>query len=248
MSAYGPLAPWYDALTSDVPYEAFADYYQRIFAVRGKNVRTLLDLACGTGTLSALLARRGYEVLAVDQSPDMLSEAMDKFYELPDDCVRPMPLCQSLSELDLYGTSDAAVCCLDSLNYLSPEELQQFFDRLRYFLEPGGLLVFDINEPAYFEGLDGQTFVDEREDLMCVWRASLTEDSSALVYDMDVFRQRGKLWARESEEHREYIHQPEAMLSMMEASGWRNAELRRDGPLSERGRLFFIAENGWYSK
>lgn len=247
MSAYGPLAPWYDALTADVPYAAFADYYEQRFAEHLKPVHSILDLACGTGTLSALLASRGYEMIAVDQSPDMLAEATEKFYALPENCVRPLALCQPLAELDLFGTSDAAVCCLDSLNYLSAQELGQFFTRLRYFLEPGGLLIFDVNAPDYFRALDGQVFVDEQEDLLCLWRAALTEAQDAVTYELDVFRRQGKLWSRGSETHTEYIHTPELLFRLLEEAGFRNAAMRRDGPLSDRGRLFFTAENGWYS-
>ena len=246
MSVYGPLAPWYDALTGDVPYASIADYCKERFLAHGKPVRTVLDLACGTGTLSALLAESGYEMIAVDRSPDMLAEAADKFSRLPEDCAQPLLLCQDLAELDLYGTADAAVCTLDSLNYLSPDEIAAFFERLRYFLEPEGLLLFDVNPPSYFRSLDGQVFVDEREDVLCVWRASLSEENAALVYEMDVFRRSGALWARETEEHVEYLHPPERLLELLERFGWRKVRQHADGPLSERGRIYFTAENGWY--
>ena len=246
MNAYGPLAPWYDALTGDVPYDAFADYYESIFAQRDKKIQSMLDLACGTGTLSSLLAQRNYEMIAVDRSADMLSEAMCKFSALPENCTMPMALCQDLAELDLYGTSDAAVSCLDSLNYLSAEDVDAFFTRLRYFLEPGGLFIFDVNSPAYFKALDGQVFVDEQDDVLCLWRAALAEDSSSIAYGMDVFRKHGRHWLRDTEEHVEYIHEPEMLIQLLEKAGFRNIEMRTDGPLSKRGRLFFIAENAWY--
>lgn len=246
MISYGPLASRYDALTTDVPYKALADYYIRLFEEREKTVKSILDLACGTGTLAAELSRRGYELIAVDRSEEMLAEAMQKFYSLPEGCIPPMALCQSLSELDLYGTSDAAVSSLDSLNYLSETELRAFFSRVRYFLEPGGLLIFDVNPPEYFRALDGQVFVDEKEDLLCLWRAELSAEGLELRYDMDVFRQRGKLWQRDSETHVEYIHEPELLMNLLAESGFRNIALRHDGPLSENGRLFFVAENGWY--
>ena len=246
MSVYGPLAPWYDALTGDVPYGSFAAYYAHLFAERGKNVHTVLDLACGTGTLSAILAGQGYEVIAVDRSPDMLAEAMDKFAGLPEGTAAPMLLCQDLAHLDLYGTADAAVSCLDSLNYLSPSETEAFFTRLRYFLEPGGLLVFDVNTPERFRSLDGQIFVDEQADVLCLWRAALSDDGTSISYGMDVFQRRGRLWDRQQEQHVEYIHRPEALRSWLKAAGFQNIEVRTDGPLGDAGRLFFIAENGWY--
>ena len=246
MSVYGPLAPWYDALTGDVPYEAIAKYCIELFDAHEKPVHTVLDLACGTGTISAILARRGYEMISVDRSPDMLAEASEKFSELPESCTRPLLLCQDLASLDLYGTADAAICTLDSLNYLSPDEAACFLERLRYFLEPDGLLLFDVNPPAYFRALDGQVFVDEREDLLCVWRATLSSDEQSLVYELDVFRRKGKLWSRESEEHIEYLHPPNELERLLVQLGYRNVRQRGDGPLSDRGRIYFTAENGWY--
>lgn len=146
MNAYGSLAPVYDAFTRDVDYGAFADFYEAAFARRKRPVRTVLDLGCGTGTLTALLARRGYELLAADASPDMLMVAQEKFAALPD-VTPPLFLCQSMTELDLYGTVDAAVSCLDAVNYLPPKDLPELLRRLHLFLEPDGVFVFDIQSP-----------------------------------------------------------------------------------------------------
>ena len=246
MSVYGPLAPWYDELTGDVPYEAIAEYCIERFLSQEKPVRTVLDLACGTGTISAILAERGYEMISVDRSPEMLAEASEKFSLLPEGSTPPLLLCQDLSELDLFGTADAAVCTLDSINYLSSEELAAFFERVRYFLEPSGLLLFDVNPPDYFRKLDGQVFVDERDELLCLWRASLEENEEMLVYAMDVFRKSGRLWERETEEHIEYLHPPERLTALLEQFGWKDVSQHADGPLSDRGRIYFTAKNGWY--
>ena len=169
MSAYGPLAGVYDALTGDVGYERRADYIQRLFQKSRIPVRTVLDLACGTGAMTCLLAERGYEMIAVDGSPDMLAAAREKAAGLRGE--PPVFLNQDMQMLDLYGTVDAAVCCLDSLNYLtSPRDVQKTFQRLHLFISPGGLLVFDVNSAAKLAGLDGQVFLDETEDVYCVWR------------------------------------------------------------------------------
>ena len=141
MSAYGPLAAWYDALTGDVPYTQFADFYEAEFARCGGEFRLLLDLCCGTGTLTAEMARRGYEMIGVDASPDMLMQAREKCAELP---LPPLLLCQDAAEIDLYGTVDAAYCSLDGLNYIPPDKLRTLFFRLRCFIRPGGLLLFDV--------------------------------------------------------------------------------------------------------
>ena len=122
---YGPLAARYDALTGDVPYEALETWYETAFAHSGRAVHTVLDLCCGTGTLSLLLAEHGYEMICVDASEEMLSVFQQKLCELPEGVVAPMLLCQRAEKLDLYDTVDAAVCSLDGVNYMRPETLPE---------------------------------------------------------------------------------------------------------------------------
>ena len=116
MIAYSALAAVYDALTGDVPYEQWATFAQKAFSKRKKPVKLVLELACGTGSLTRLLGQAGYEMIACDLSADMLAVARDKCGELS---CPPVFLCQDMCQLDLYGTIDAAVCCLDSVNYLT---------------------------------------------------------------------------------------------------------------------------------
>ena len=129
MSSYEGLAASYDALTTDVGYEKRADFLEKLFRRSRIPVHTVLDLACGTGTMTWLLTQRGYEVIGVDGSEDMLAAAMSKGGQAAG--VPPVFLHQSMPKLDLYGTVDAAVCCLDSLNYLTdPEDVRRTFRRL----------------------------------------------------------------------------------------------------------------------
>ena len=140
MESYGFLAEYYDSLTTDVDYAAWADYLERFFE-RNENVRSVVDLGCGTGSLTVELARRGYDVTGVDLSPDMLTVAMDKCSELDE---MPLLLCQDMSRLTLMEPADAVVCCLDSLNYVTdPKAVQRTFKRVFENLQPGGLFVFD---------------------------------------------------------------------------------------------------------
>ncbi len=239
---YGPLASGYDALTGDVPYERLTDWYETALAQGGRAVHTVLDLCCGTGTLSLALARRGYELISVDASAEMLSVFQQKLPELPAGTVAPMLLCQRAEELDLYDTVDGAVCCLDSMNYLPPELLPEVFRRLRLFIAPGGMLCFDFLSPEHLRSLDGECFVDESEDLLCLWRAALEGD--ALRYGMDLFRRQGRLWRREQEEHAEYIHTPDTLKTLLERSGFGEIRLFTDGPQHENGRLFLTGKRG----
>ena len=238
MSSYDALAPWYDQLTGDVPYREIADFYEQVFRADGGEFRLLLDLCCGTGSMTWELATRGYEMIAADRSPDMLMQAQNK---RRDCAVPPLFLCQSAEELDLYGTVDAAVCCLDGFNYLPLDALREAFRRLHLFVRPGGLLLFDIRTPDFLLGLDGQIFVDEKDDVLCLWRADFDKEAGALVYGMDLFERRGRLWARSGEEHVEYAHEPETLRSMLEAAGFMDVRLVSDGPQGDAGRLYIIS-------
>ena len=238
MSCYRFLAPWYDKLTGDVPYERFADFYETEFRRNGGEFKLLLDLCCGTGTLTNTLSRRGYEMIAVDSSVEMLMEAQAKSAGLE---TPPLFLCQDAAALDLYGTVDAAVCSLDGMNYIPPEDLPEVFRRLRLFVRPGGLLIFDIRTPDFLRSLDGDVFVDEQEDVLCLWRADFEEALPAIIYGMDIFSRHGALWQRESEEHVEYAHEPAALQALLEQAGFHDVCLRADCPQGDMGRLFITA-------
>ena len=243
MSApYGPLAPWYDSFTRDVPYEAFADWYDALLSRESGARLTLLDLCCGTGTLTLLMAARGHELIGVDASPEMLSVAQEKAFAAALS-VPPLFLCQEASELDLYGTVQGAYCSLDGMNYLPPEELPELLRRLHLFLEPGGIFAFDFHSPEHLRSLDGGVFVDETEDALCLWRGEFDAEENALLYGMDIFRRDGALWRREEEEHVEYAHTPEALAALLERSGFTDATLLTDGPQHEQGRLYLRAVN-----
>lgn len=241
MNSYASLAAWYDALTGDVPYEAFADFYEAEFARDGGEFRLLLDFCCGTGTLTAEMARRGYEMIGADASVDMLMQAREKCASLP---CPPLFLNQRAEEMDLYGTVDAATCSLDGMNYLPPETLPELFRRLHLFVRPGGLVIYDVKEPEWFRSLDGQIFLDEKEDVFCVWRADYRAENRCLSYGMDLFERRGRLWQRSGEEHLEYAHEPEELRAIMEKAGFRDFTLHRNGPQHEQGRLFITAIRG----
>ena len=157
-----------------------------------------------------------------------------------------MFICQSMEELDLYGTVQAVVCSMDSLNYLPSDALREAVRRVRLFLEPGGLFFFDMHSPEKFRAMDGRTFTSESKEAFCVWSAALSEDGSTCGYEIDVFTRAGKLWRRSREEHREYVHDPAWLKELLLSSGFGAVEIRGGLPLRapEPGeeRLFFTAE------
>ena len=246
MSSYEFLAGCYDAFTYDVDYAAWADYIEKHFKRRGLPGKTVLDLACGTGSLTRELALRGYEMIGVDLSPEMLSEAAEKNRDVGE--VPPMFLCQPMEKLDLYGTIDACVCCLDSVNYVTdPKKLQKAFERVHLFLMPGGLFLFDVNTPEKLEGLDGQVFLDETEDAYCVWRAEYSRRSRICSYFMDIFQlhpESGQ-WERGEELHRERAYTIPELTGYLEQAGFRDIQvfgkLKLRRPKPGEGRVFFAA-------
>ncbi len=225
MSCYEALAAFYDRLTADVDYRSFADRYESAFAADGGEFHLLLDLCCGTGSMSLEMSRRGYELIAVDASETMLMEAREKCASLP---VPPLFLLQDAAELDLYGTVDAAFCSLEGINYLSPLQLDAMLERLRFFVRPEGLFLFDIRSPEYLKSLDGDTFVDEDDTVFCLWRADFDPESQALVYGMDLFSREGRLWRRSREEHVEYAHEIPVLSALLAKHGFTDCSVMAD--------------------
>ena len=213
MSAYGSLAPFYDRLTEDVDYQQMAAHYEGCITQNGRQPQIVLDLACGTGRLTRILAGRGYQMIGVDASVEMLAEAAGEGGDI-------LYLQQSLTELDLYGTVDAALCTLDGLNYLPAEDLEQALRRIFLFLNPGGVFAFDLNTPEKLKGLDGGIFCDEREDLLCLWRCNFDEEEGTCHYDVDIFTLHGKLWARQSETHLQYAYTWEEIREKLKQTGF----------------------------
>lgn len=232
MSAYGALAEYYDALTEDVDYKTLADYYESRITRDGRKPEIVLDLACGTGRLTRMLAERGYQMIGVDASEEMLSKAGEWESEI-------LYLHQSLEALDLYGTVDAAICSLDGLNYLPPAELDLALRRVFLFLNPGAVFAFDLNAAEKLKAQDGELFCDEREDLLCIWRASFDAEERACYYDFDLFtRTKDDLWERQSETHVEYAYTKVEIQAKLENAGFVDVQIADRG---NEGRIFISA-------
>lgn len=242
---YGFLAGSYDGLTRDVDYEKLCAHLEGRFSEARRPVKTVLDLACGTGTLTWLLAQRGYETIGVDVSPEMLAQAREKAPE-GFDGVEPMFLNQSMDKLDLYDTVDACVCCLDSVNYVTrPAQLRRAFQRVYTFLAPGGVFLFDARTPEALEAMDGQMFWDEDEDTYCVWQGEFSPKRRICTYYMEIFRREGNLWRRGQEEHREYAYTVDELSEMLEQAGFQTVKCcgagKKRRPKSGDDRVFFFA-------
>ena len=244
MSIYSAMAQHYDAFTDDVPYAAWAEYVQAIFRKFNVAPKLVLDLACGTGNLTVELAKAGYEMIGVDMSAEMLSEAMQKSSDLE---VCPLFLKQRMETLDLYGTVDAVVCGLDSINYLTtPNALDAAFSRVSLFLEDNGLFVFDVNTEKKFQTIDMQAYVRESDTCFCVWQADYTAKTRLMEYYLDFFVQsEDGRYDRYSEHHTERMYPTQELKDALERHEMCLeavfGELSFDAPSAESDRIFLVA-------
>ena len=185
MASYGDFAYYYDSLTENVDYDKRCEYIRGLLAENGIGEGILLDLACGTGTVSLKLSEMGYDVIGVDASEEMLSVAQEKKMESGADVIF---LCQRMEELDLFGTINACVSTLDSINHVTDEDtVREIFRRVSLFMEDKGVFVFDVNTPyKHREILGDNTFVYDTDEVYCVWQNS-TDENLLTKVSLDIF-------------------------------------------------------------
>lgn len=246
MDAYHDLARSYDRLTNDVDYAAVVDFYWQILEREGLHPRTAVDLACGTGSVALLLAKRLLQVTAVDMSEEMLCVAQQKTQGLENP---PTFVCQSLQRLSLPKGVDLAVCALDSMDYITDTaDCAEAIRRIYRALNPGGCFIFDVNTPEKLRAMDGQIFLDEDDDVYCVWRGEFNEQTNICSYGMDLFQRRGNVWKRSFEEHREYAYSPQQLVEYLKQAGFTNISVYGDRKLTapEAGeqRIYIKARKG----
>ena len=246
MDAYKDLAVSYDRLTNDVDYEATVSFYEEILEREGVRPRTAVDLACGTGSVTSILARKGLAVTGVDMSEEMLTVACQKTQDMEKP---PRFVCQLLQELYLPRGVDLAVCALDSLDYiLDPTDCREAIRRVYKALNPGGIFIFDVNTPEKLRAMDGQVFLDEDDDVYCVWRGEFDEDTNICSYGMDLFQRLGSVWHRSFEEHQEYAYSREQLTGYLKEAGFTHIRVygdrRFEDPKPGEQRIYFKARKG----
>ncbi len=246
MDAYHALASSYDRLTNDVPYEAVVAFYRQILDREGLSPRTAVDLACGTGSVAVLLAESGLQVTAVDMSEEMLCVAAQKTQDMENP---PYFVCQRLENLSLPKAVDLAVCALDSLDYITePADCKRAIARIYRALNPGGCFIFDVNTPEKLQAMDGQIFLDEDDDVYCVWRGEFDPETNICTYAMDLFQRYGALWARSFETHREYAYTPQQLTGYLRDAGFTAIEVFADrlleAPKEGEQRFYIKARKG----
>lgn len=245
MGNYTVFAQFYDELTANVGYAQRAGYFFSLCEKLGHVPGLTLDLACGTGSLTLELFRRGLDVYGIDSSIEMLSEARTKCMEAGADILF---LCQEMQALDLYGTVDTVICSLDSINHLAgAKEVQKAFDKVSFFMQPGGYFFFDLNTIFKHEKILGNnTFVYDMEHVYCVWQNRLAKVPGRVDIQLDFFQREGKHYLRSGERFSEYAYPLEEVLSMLEKSGFENIRLYDELSFSPPGpdsqRVVFAAK------
>lgn len=246
MSSYSEFAYLYDDLMkADIDYDVWVDYIENLFGVYDKNPQLVCDLACGTGNFTIPLAKRGYEMIGVDGSYDMLNVARGK---MQNESLNILFLNQSLSGLDLYGTVDAFLCMIDGFNYiLSPTTLMRIFKRIKTcFLEPDGLLIFDLSSRHKLKNIIGaNTFVHNSEDIFYTWQNTYYDEKNISDMFLTFFKKGEKGYERFEERHLQKAYTTGEIVKMLYMSGFKKVdvygELSFDIPKSDAERIVFAA-------
>ena len=228
---YDAIAKVYDKLNADIDYSAWADFVEKCFQkFLPEKPELVLDLACGTGSMTIPLADRGYDMIGVDGSENMLAEAFMRGNGRSD----ILWLLQDMRAFELYGTVGAVTCCLDSLNYLLEDgDLQACFACVHNYLDPDGLFLFDMNTPYKFrhtygdnayiledelvwdEGLD----TEERASVFCGWQNHFDPDTRICDFYLSLFEELENGSYRRADEHqRERCYEMEEILSALKAA------------------------------
>lgn len=219
MEAYTGFAEVYDIFMDNVPYEEWADYIEDILKEYGIEDGLVLDLGCGTGSMTQELAGRGYDMIGVDYSGEMLEIAMDKREKSKADILY---LLQDMREFELYGTVRAVVSACDSVNYITEEEeLAQVFRLVNNYLDPGGIFLFDFNtEYKYREVLGESTIAEDREECSFIWDNYYDEEEQINEYELTLFiREKEGLYRKYQEQHFQKAYTLDTMKRLIEESG-----------------------------
>lgn len=242
MNAYDRFAAIYDALTNDVPYSDIADIIEREIKEKHIDNNIVLDLACGTGTLTNLLRKKGYDMIGADSSSEMLIKAREKNPDV-------LFLNQSMDNFELYGTVGSIVCCLDSVNYLTEDgALDNLFKLCNNYLDPNGLLMFDVNTEYKFENiLSDNIYTYDTGDIYYTWENYYSNEERLCDFYLTFFVKNNRLYERFDEVHTERCYSDTEISDTLSKCGF-SVLHRYDGFTNnniddESERIFYVCEN-----
>jgi ubiquinone/menaquinone biosynthesis C-methylase UbiE len=241
---YHEFAYIYDTLMKNVDYEKWTDQIEAIFKKYGKAPKTVADLACGTGGITNALAARGYRAAGVDLSEDMLYVAREKARKSG---LRIPYICQNIVQLELHKPVDAIVCMCDGLNYiLDKADLKEALERIYHFLNPGGILVFDISSHYKLSSVLGNhTMADTGEDISLIWLNQFNKETQILEMNLTFFTKDGSRYKRTDETHLQRAYQEDEILALLTECNFTDTESfspdRLTSPKKRSQRIFFAA-------
>ena len=251
MEAYTSFASVYDIFMDNVPYEEWGEYLRGLLKEYGAESGLVVELGCGTGAMTEILAGYGYDMIGVDNSEEMLELAMDKKLASGHDILY---LLQDMREFELYGTVRAAVSVCDSVNYITePEELAEVFRLVNNYLDPGGVFIFDFNtDYKYREILGEQTIAEDRGDCSFIWDNCYYEEERINEYDLTLFIRDEdascagrELYRKYQETHYQRGYTLEEIKDLLRLSGLEYVTaydaFTRDAPGEESERIYVIA-------
>lgn len=244
MSMYESFARVYDTFMDNVPYEEWSAYLIELLHREGIGDGLVLELGCGTGTMTELLAKAGYDMIGVDNSGDMLEIAMEKKEESGSDILY---LQQDMREFELYGTVRAVISVCDSMNYITEEEeLLEVFRLVNNYLDPEGVFIFDLNTIYKYQEILGDTTIAEnREESSFIWENSYYEEDQINEYDLTLFlRQENGLFRKYEESHYQRAYDLEKVKGLIRKAGMKLEAVYDaftfEEPTEESERVYFV--------
>ncbi|SHJ84160.1 class I SAM-dependent DNA methyltransferase [Tepidibacter formicigenes] len=243
---YESFAFIYDKLMDNVDYGMWINYIENIIKRENVIVKNILELACGTGNLTIPLAQKGYDIVGIDISEEMLDVAKQKCLEEEIDVVF---LNQDMRELDfeIYDL-DCVLCACDGFNYiLEEEELKNIFENVYKLLKEEGIFIFDIS--SYFKMsniLSNNTFGENREDIAYIWQNYFDEEENIVEMDLAFFIRNGKYFEKFEETHYQRAYNNEEILDILKHTGFNNIKVYKDFTFlqadEESERVFFVCK------
>jgi len=241
-TSYGNFAFVYDALTDDVEYQKRCDYLETLFSKHMDTRPSLIaDLGCGTGTVCSIMSGRGYDMIGIDSSSMMLSQAINK-----PGSEKILYLNQDMVSFELYGTVDVFLSMLDSINYITDiDELSKVFALVKNYLNIGGIFIFDVNTPYKYEHiLSNNTFTYDDNGIFYVWENNF--DGEYCDFLINFFVEKEGSYTRFTEEHTQRCHTFKELLDVIENSGLTLEavynDLSCDDPTTNSERIFLVVK------
>ena len=244
MEAYSGFAKVYDLFMDNIPYEEWTDYVKELFAEEGVKDGILLDLGCGTGSVTELLAKSGFDMIGIDNSEEMLEIAMEKRAESGLDILY---LLQDMREFELYGTVKGVVSICDSMNYiLDDEDLLDVFKLVHNYLDNEGIFIFDMKTMhEYANVMADNTFAEDREESSFIWENYYDEEEEINQYDLSIFvKEEDGRYRKYEETHLQRAYEQQCVEELIKESGLELLHVydafTRELPAEDSQRIYFV--------